>query len=201
MIGAGRFLFALVSPRWPCVKLSCNKGLCASGCFFVVTTSFTLAGLYSLALKVDVLPLPRPAHWAADVVKGRPPEKKTTGRGVPRGISRCTESIKREGTVLTEQFRGGPWFAVVCWQFRSGSIVRSSVAVVPVVFRAVVSCGPAVWCSRGGYPLVVVSGGGPMQVVVLGGGSVMAVVVVHGGVHGPMVFMSFLTASTSSTAR
>ena len=72
----GRFLFALVSPRWPCVKLSCNKGLCASGCFFVVTTSFTLAGLYSLALKVDVLPLPRPAHWAADVVKGRPLKKK-----------------------------------------------------------------------------------------------------------------------------
>ena len=48
MIGAGRFLFALVSPCWPGVKLSCNKGLCASGCFFVVTTSFTLAGLYSL---------------------------------------------------------------------------------------------------------------------------------------------------------
>ena len=40
------------SPRWPCDKLSCNKGLCASGCFFVVTTSFSLAGLYSLALKV-----------------------------------------------------------------------------------------------------------------------------------------------------
>ena len=41
-------LFALVSACWPGVKLSCNKGLCASGCFFVVTTSFSLAGLYSL---------------------------------------------------------------------------------------------------------------------------------------------------------
>ena len=48
MIGAGRFLFALVSPCLPCVKLSCKKGLCASGCFFVVTTSFSLAGLHSL---------------------------------------------------------------------------------------------------------------------------------------------------------
>ena len=50
------------------VKLSCNKSLCASGCFFV--------GLYSLALKVDVLSLPRLAHWAADVEKGRPLQKK-----------------------------------------------------------------------------------------------------------------------------
>ena len=30
----------------PCVQLSCNKSLCVSGCF-VVTTSFSLAGLVS----------------------------------------------------------------------------------------------------------------------------------------------------------
>ena len=88
------------------VKLSCNKGLCASGCFFVVTTSFSLAGLYSLTfgafgfggllwvalvfapatVSPPVLRRTRTAYCAADVVKRQWSTKKN--KAEPKGSLR-----------------------------------------------------------------------------------------------------------------